>query len=99
MDTSHAHVQGLDCAAAVRRFGTHICCTHISDNDGSGDQHRTPGGGSIDWPSVVAALRDVGYDGLFNLEIPGESEPPPEAGVLLERTREALAVATRLIGV
>jgi sugar phosphate isomerase/epimerase len=46
--------------------------THISDNDGSGDQHRTPGNGSIDWKAVMRALREAEYDGLFNLEIPGE---------------------------
>jgi sugar phosphate isomerase/epimerase len=56
----------------IRELGAHLIATHISDNDGSGDQHRTPGNGSIDWPEVVRALREAGYTGLFNLEIPGE---------------------------
>lgn len=72
LDTSHAHVAGLDIPTAVREFGPYLIATHISDNDGSGDQHRTPGNGDIDWPTVVRALRQAGYDGLFNLEIPGE---------------------------
>ena len=71
-DTSHANVVGLDLPAAIREFGPSLVATHISDNDGSGDQHRTPGNGEIDWPAVMEALRDVNYAGLFDLEIPGE---------------------------
>jgi len=96
-DTSHAKVQGLDCAAAIRQLAAHICCTHISDNEGSGDQHLTPGRGAINWPAVVAALRAIGYEGLFNLEIPGESEPLPSPEVLATRTRAALETARRLL--
>lgn len=72
LDTSHANVAGLELAIAIRELGFHIIATHISDNDGSGDQHRTPGNGSINWPTVMLALHEIGYDGLFNLEIPGE---------------------------
>jgi D-psicose/D-tagatose/L-ribulose 3-epimerase len=72
LDTSHANMIALDPTTLIRELGSHLIATHISDNDGSGDQHRTPGNGSIDWPAVVRALREVGYDGLFNLEIPGE---------------------------
>lgn len=72
LDTSHANVVGLDLGVAIREWGPHLLATHISDNDGSGDQHRTPGNGSIDWSVVMDALREVRYDGLFNLEIPGE---------------------------
>jgi sugar phosphate isomerase/epimerase len=71
-DTSHANVVGLDLPAAIREFGPLLVATHVSDNDGSGDQHRTPGNGQIDWPAVMEALRDAGYTGLFDLEIPGE---------------------------
>lgn len=72
LDTSHAHVVGLHIPTVIREFGPYLIATHISDNDGSGDQHLTPGNGDIDWPPLVQALREVGYRGLFNLEIPGE---------------------------
>ncbi|MBN1583252.1 MAG: sugar phosphate isomerase/epimerase [Anaerolineae bacterium] len=71
-DTSHANVVGLDLPATVCEFAPYLIATHISDNDGSGDQHRTPGNAKIDWLAVMKAFRQVGYDGLFNLEIPGE---------------------------
>ena len=36
------------------------------------------GRGCVDWSEVTAALRETGYGGLFNLEIPGESHAPLE---------------------
>ncbi len=74
-DSSHANVQCLDIPAALREFGSKLICTHISDNDGSGDQHRCPGSGKIDWLPVMAAFREIGYKGIFNLEVPGERHP------------------------
>ena len=89
-DTSHANVRGLDLGAAIRQLGPLICCTHISDNDGSGDQHRTPGSGTIHWPSVMAAFREIGYQGTLNSEIPGEEHPQRE--LLGLKLRHALEV-------
>lgn len=91
IDTSHAHAARLNVAAVVRELGPHLVATHISDNDGSGDQHRTPGSGTIDWPAVMAAFREVNYTGLFNLEIPGERHPVPELQAL--KLRHALEVS------
>jgi sugar phosphate isomerase/epimerase len=55
----------------ARQMGARLALTHLHDNDGSEDQHRPagrhgpnggePGGGVIDWPALIAALRDVGY--------------------------------------
>ncbi|MDD3952596.1 MAG: hypothetical protein PHY82_01625 [Lentisphaeria bacterium] len=33
---------------------------------------------AIDWPDAIAALHEVGYTGLWNLEIPGEFRNIPE---------------------
>lgn len=75
LDTSHANVMQLDIPAAIRDLGKHIIGTHISDNNQSGDQHLLPGRGTVDWPGVMAALGAVGYNALFNFEIPGERHP------------------------
>ena len=78
LDTSHAHAAGLDLPHMIRQFGQKLVATHISDNDGTGDQHRTPGVGSISWNEVMEAFHDIGYEGLLNLEIPGERHPVRE---------------------
>jgi sugar phosphate isomerase/epimerase len=96
LDTSHANAVRLDVADMVREFAPFLLATHISDNDGSGDQHRVPGSGRIDWVAVMAAFRDSGYTGLFNLEIPGERHPLLQIQRL--KLRHARAVADCLIG-
>ena len=96
-DSSHARVASLDIPAALRAFGPHLVATHISDNNGSGDQHLTPGGGTIEWRPLMEAFRDTGYRGMFNLEIPGERHPDPELHAL--KTRHALEVARWLVAI
>jgi len=95
LDTSHANVAALDVAKVVRELGPHVVATHISDNDGSGDQHLTPGSGTIDWPAVMDAFREIGYNGLFNLEIAGERHPVPAVRQL--KLHLALEVAEWLV--
>ena len=78
LDTSHANASRLDVAEAVRACGSRLVATHISDNDGSGDQHKMPYNAKINWRPVVAALKEINYRALFNLEIPGERPYPLE---------------------
>jgi sugar phosphate isomerase/epimerase len=70
-DTSHANIAGLDMPAAIRELGDRLTAVHISDNHGESDEHLIPGDGRIDWPPIMEALRDVGFEGTLNLEIPG----------------------------
>lgn len=95
LDTSHAHACGLDLPDMIRKFGANLVATHISDNDGAGDQHRTPGVGSILWNEVMDALHNIGYEGLVNFEIPGERHPAIELRDL--KMRYARGVAHWLI--
>jgi sugar phosphate isomerase/epimerase len=78
LDTSHAHYMGESIPEAISILGKGLVATHLSDNLGSGDDHLLPCSGSIDWPPVFSALRRSGYQGLLNLEIPGESRGPIE---------------------
>ena len=96
LDTSHTNVVGVDIPATIRELGHRIIATHISDNVGSGDQHLAPGNGNIDWPAAMEAFREIGYDGLLNLEIPGERHrlPPLRAA----KSSHALQVAKWLVG-
>ncbi|MFP4248393.1 MAG: sugar phosphate isomerase/epimerase family protein [Armatimonadota bacterium] len=95
LDVGHAHVQGYEMAEAVRQCGDRLIATHIQDNDGCSDQHLAPTRGSIDWPAGIAALRESGYDGLFNLEIPGERGLPPD--LTLKRLEGVLETARWLL--
>ncbi len=50
------------------------------DNEGETDQHLMPfGRGTVDWSGLVSELKKIPYQGLFNLEIPGENRCPMPA--------------------
>ncbi|NLG52081.1 MAG: sugar phosphate isomerase/epimerase [Chloroflexi bacterium] len=67
-DVGHAHLQRLDQRQALRALGKRLVATHIQDNDGVKDWHMLPYCGDVDWRSVVAGLRDIGYTGAFCYE-------------------------------
>lgn len=77
LDTGHLNLCSGDQVGFVRQAGERLFALHVSDNDGTKDQHVAPyARGTISWPPFVAAVSDIGYDGLFNLEVPGENRCP-----------------------
>ena len=79
LDTGHLN---LTKTSSHREFilkaGDKLKALHIADNDGSSDQHLAPfGRGSVNFFEVVEALREIGYDGMFNHEIGGDSGACP----------------------
>lgn len=76
IDTSHANIMKVDIPAAIRQTGKRLLTTHISDNLGTTDDHLFPYGGKINWTEIMKALRQAGYERMFNLETPGESRAP-----------------------
>ena len=78
LDTGHANLSGVDPAAFIQQAGTWLKALHIADNLGQNDDHLLPySRGTVRWPAVLRALREVHYDGLFNFEVPGENRCPP----------------------
>ena len=70
-DTGHAHIMESEQRQpdAIRFLGKRIQCTHIHNNFGKNrDLHLPPDAGSIEWDQVMAAFRDVGYQGALTLE-------------------------------
>jgi sugar phosphate isomerase/epimerase len=90
LDTGHALQAGVGCAEFILKAQGLLRALHIAENDGTNDEHLLPyERGTIDWPRVVRALRQIGYAGPFNLEVlseRGASLPDREAG--LDRARE-----------
>lgn len=79
LDTGHLNIAGGDQEEFIKTCGEHLLALHIADNEGERDQHMMPyGKGNVDWGKVVGAVKEVGYSGLWNLEIPGERLAPLE---------------------
>lgn len=80
LDTGHLHIEREKRQSQkdfIRGAGKRLKALHIADNDTTSDMHLMPyGRGTVDWNEVMAGLREVGYDRLFNLEIPGERRCP-----------------------
>jgi sugar phosphate isomerase/epimerase len=96
LDTGHANLAGVDSAAFVRAAGGRLKALHIADNLGTQDNHMLPyGAGTVAWPGVMRALRETGYNGLFNFEVPGENRCP--AGLRLKKLAYARELAERMI--
>jgi sugar phosphate isomerase/epimerase len=69
----------------VRRFGTRIRHIHLSENDGTADQHLPIGATArsrIDWPRNIRLLRRSGYDGTITLKV----FSPEQDYILLSQT-------------
>ena len=68
IDVGHAHIQET-VQRAVRAAGKRLIHVHASDNLGEKDDHFVPGRGSIPWDRTIAALREVGFEGPFTIEL------------------------------
>ena len=73
MDTGHCNKAtrfGQPSAAdCIRMLGTEITALHLNDNDTFTDQHKMPLSGSMDWDDIFDALDEVGYSGIYNMEL------------------------------
>lgn len=56
-------------AEVIRQVGKEFTILHLNDNDTLTDQHKIPLSGTIDWNDVLDALDEIGYDGVYNMEL------------------------------
>lgn len=56
-------------AEVIRRLGSDVTVLHLNDNDTFVDQHKIPMTGTIDWNDVFNALDEIGYNGVYNMEL------------------------------
>lgn len=53
----------------IHKLGDRIITTHVSDYDFTDEKHWMPGEGKLDWQSLIKALHDVNYSGIWLYEI------------------------------
>ena len=76
LDMGHACIdspKGKRLFDFLRIFGDRIGHVHASDNHGKRDDHLPIGKGSIDFPKVVKALKEIGYNDTVTLEVFSEN--------------------------
>jgi sugar phosphate isomerase/epimerase len=67
LDVAHANLRD-EVYDFMNRYGSSIKHIHVSDNDGTSDQHLPVGDGGIDWGSVVKAAKSIGFKGWLVVE-------------------------------
>jgi sugar phosphate isomerase/epimerase len=80
----------------LERLRGRLFSVHLHDNDGTGDQHRLPFAGTVDWDRLAGILADSSYDRPLSLE--SNTRLDRSQPVLGEEAylREAFAAAERL---
>lgn len=71
LDIGHAEMRGTGTSAVelIHALGAkRLKALHIHDNDKWHDSHQLPFSMDIDFPPIIKALKDIGYDGYFTLE-------------------------------
>ncbi len=63
LDTFHMNIEEKNQAASIRKAGKHLAHFHACGTD-----RGTPGGDSLNWKEIVAALKSVGYKGDVVIE-------------------------------
>jgi sugar phosphate isomerase/epimerase len=72
LDPGHANIEGKGekrTLEFIRRFPDRIYHIHANDNFGKEDNHLPIGAGIIDYPKIMKALKEIGYDGTITLEV------------------------------
>ncbi len=69
LDIGHSQVLGEDIAESVRMLGGRIWNLHVEDIPGRKHYHMIPGQGTLDWPALFRALREVGYRRSVTVEL------------------------------
>ena len=63
LDTFHQNIEDKDVAEAYRTCGGHLMHVHTCEND-----RGIPGSGHVDWPGVLRAIKETGYDRWLTIE-------------------------------
>lgn len=80
LDVGHLHCLGeTPIAGVIRRWGDRLVNIHIEDMRAGVHDHLMFGEGEMDFPPIIAALDEVGYDGGVHVELSRHSHDGPRA--------------------
>lgn len=80
MDIGHLHCQSeTPIADKIHQYAQRLANVHIEDMLPGAHEHLMFGDGNIDFPPVIAALTEIGYDGCLSVELSRHSHDGPAA--------------------
>jgi L-ribulose-5-phosphate 3-epimerase len=78
LDLGHAHLSEESVVASVRQFAASIVNVHAEDMKRPVHEHLPFGQGEMEYRPILAALSEVGYRGLINVELSRDSHRAPD---------------------
>ena len=88
LDSGHALITREDIPDMVRTIGHRLRALHLHDNTRDRDDHLPPRLGKLPFDDLLAALREIGYDGNLNFEVRFTSVPEDELLTAMKYVRE-----------
>ena len=80
LDVGHVPcTERITAGDAIRRYAGALRNVHLDDTRDGVHEHRQIGEGDIDWPDVMRALGEAGFDGIASVELSRHSHAAPEA--------------------
>lgn len=80
LDLGHLHCQGeTPIADYIRRYGSRLANVHIEDMRRGVHEHLMFGEGEMDFPPIIAAFREIDYQGGLYVELSRHSHEGPTA--------------------
>ncbi|MGN6506113.1 MAG: sugar phosphate isomerase/epimerase family protein [Tepidisphaeraceae bacterium] len=79
LDIGHSVVNGERMDEAIQTLAGRIWNCHVEDLPGRKHYHQTPGTGTLDWPLLAAALRDIDYQRCVTVELYTQTAHPAVA--------------------
>ena len=89
-DTAHLAAGGCDPAASIRKYAERVAHVHLKDYDRDTQQFLPLGEGQLDFPDIIAAVREAGYDSWLMVELDGYDGDPKDAAEISKRYLDAL---------
>ncbi|MBI2201046.1 MAG: sugar phosphate isomerase/epimerase, partial [Armatimonadetes bacterium] len=93
-DSGHANLGGQDGPASLDPWKHRLIALHLHDNDGTGDQHKLPFTGTVDWKRLVPLLAASSYTKPISLEVViGNTGIPDEREFLYKAFEAGTAIS------
>lgn len=89
-DTAHLAGGGGDPAELIRRYQDRLAHVHLKDWDNASSEFRPLGEGDLDFPDIMRAIREAGYDDWLMVELDYYDGDPKVAAEISKRYIERL---------
>ena len=74
-DSGHCNITVRTHFEETEKYADRIIAVHLHDNDGSGDQHKTPFNGTFNWEWLANVLKRSSYTNPLNFELNCRTSP------------------------